>query len=150
MWPNPNPCHSAVPFPGRPFVLITDEVYGTFTDPAFGCPWGWVHTLQVAQPRMPRVMGEYKIAENSCPAPTRADQEWASYASHNPTLTRNLALIMWHSGGLQAIDISSPTRMKQENGSRRPRLLRSPTRIPPSAWERTRLSCGASRSSRTG
>jgi hypothetical protein len=112
-WPNPNPGHSAVPFPGRPFVLITDEVYGTFTDPSFGCPWGWVHTLQGAQLRSPHVIGEYKITENSCPAPTQADQERTSYASHNPTLTRNLALIAWHSGGLQAIDIEDPAVMQQ-------------------------------------
>ena len=58
-------------------------------------------------------MGEYKIAENSCPAPTQADQERASYASHNPTLTRRLALVTWHSGGLQAIDIEDPARMLQ-------------------------------------
>jgi hypothetical protein len=102
-----------VPFPGRPFSLITDEVYGTFTDPDFGCPWGWVHTLQVAQPRRPRIMGEYRIPENSCPPPTQADQERTSYASHNPTLTRNVALITWHSGGFQAIDIEDPAHMQQ-------------------------------------
>ena len=112
-WDNPNPGHSAVPFPGRPFSLITDEVYGTFTAPDFGCPWGWVHTLQVAQPRRPRIMGEYRIPENSCPAPTQADHERTSYASHNPTLTRNVALITWHSGGLQAIDIEDPAHMQQ-------------------------------------
>ena len=38
-WENPNPAHSAVPLPGRPFALVTDEVYGTFTLPSFGSPW---------------------------------------------------------------------------------------------------------------
>ncbi|MGH2653735.1 MAG: LVIVD repeat-containing protein [Actinomycetota bacterium] len=112
-WDNPNPGHSAVPFPGRPFSFITDEVYGTFTAPSFGCPWGWVRTLQVAQPRRPRIMGEYRLPENSCPAPTQADQERAAYTSHNPTLTRNLALVTWHSGGFQAIDIEDPAHMEQ-------------------------------------
>jgi hypothetical protein len=112
-WDNPNPGHSAVPFPGRPFSFVTDEVYGTFTDPAFGCPWGWARALNVAEPRRPRVIGEYKIPENSCPAPSLADQERGSYASHNPTLTRNLALVTWHSGGLQAIDIGDPGQMMQ-------------------------------------
>lgn len=112
-WPNPNPGHSAVPFPGRPFVFVTDEVYGTFTDPSYGCPWGWARNILVAQPSRPRVIGEYKVAENSCPAPTQADQERTSYASHNPTLTRKLALVTWHSGGLQAIDIASPARPRQ-------------------------------------
>src|ERR687892_715884 len=112
-WDNPNPGHSAVPFPGRPFSFITDEVYGTFTDDEFGCPWGWARTLQVAQPGRPRIMGEYRLPENSCPAPTQADQERAAYTSHNPTLTRNLALVTWHSGGFQAIDIEDPAHMQQ-------------------------------------
>jgi len=112
-WDNPNPGHSAVPFPGRPFVFMTDEVYGTFTQANFGCPWGWARTLQVAQPRRPLVLGEYKLPEDSCPPPSQADQERGSYSSHNPTLTRNLALVTWHSGGLQAIDIRDPSRLRQ-------------------------------------
>jgi hypothetical protein len=112
-WDNPNPGHSAVPFPGRPFSFITDEVYGTFTDPDFGCPWGWSRAIQVANPLQPRVIGEYKIAENRCPAPSQADQERGSYAAHNPTLTRNLAVVSWHSGGLQVIDIEDPGQMTQ-------------------------------------
>jgi hypothetical protein len=137
-WDNPNPGHSAVPFPGRPFSLITDEVYGTFTDPSFGCPWGWVHTLQVAQPRRPRVIGEYRIPENSCPPPTQADQQRTSYASHNPTLTRNLALITWHSGGLQAIDIEDPAQMQQGGWY-------SPTPLPTVANEDPALSMGTNK-----
>jgi hypothetical protein len=112
-WDNPNPGHSAVPFPGRPFSLVTDEIYGTFTDSDFGCPWGWARAIQVGNPKLPRVIGEYKIAENTCPAPNQADQERASYASHNPTLTRNLALVTWHSGGFQVLDIEDPGRMDQ-------------------------------------
>jgi hypothetical protein len=112
-WDNPNPGHSAVPLPGRPYSFVTDEVYGTFTDPTFGCPWGWARTINVARPARPRIVGEFRIAENTCPPPSEADQQFASYASHNPTLTRNLALVSWHSGGLQAIDISNPTRLRQ-------------------------------------
>lgn len=112
-WDNPNPGHSAVPFPGRPYSLVTDEVYGTFTDPTFGCPWGWARTIQVTQPLRPRQVGEYLLPENSCPPPSEADQARGSYASHNPTLTRNLALVAWHSGGLQAIDTRNPRRLTQ-------------------------------------
>jgi hypothetical protein len=112
-WDNPNPGHSAVPFPGRPFSFHTDEVYGTFTQSDFGCPWGWARAIQVGTPKHPRVIGEYKIPENSCPPPSQADQERASYAAHNPTLTRNLAVVSWHSGGLQVIDIENPSRMEQ-------------------------------------
>jgi hypothetical protein len=112
-WENPNPGHSAVPFPGRPFALITDEVYGTFTDPAFGCPWGWARIVTTAQPARPRVIGEYKLAQNDdsfcgSPADDPATEAFTSYASHNPTLLRNLAFVTWHSGGLQAIDVSDP------------------------------------------
>jgi hypothetical protein len=112
-WDNPNPGHSAVPFPGRPWSFVTDEVYGTFTAPDFGCPWGWARSIGIHRPDRPRVFGEYRIAENSCPAPTQADQERASYASHNPTLLRKWAFVAWHSGGLQAIDIRNPRKMTQ-------------------------------------
>ena len=59
------------------------------------------------------MIGEYKLPENSWAAPTQADQERTSYAAHNPTLTRNLALITWHSGGLQAVDIEDPNALQQ-------------------------------------
>jgi hypothetical protein len=105
--------HSAVPLPGRPFALTTDEVYGTFTAASFGCPWGWARLIQVAQPARPHIIGEYKIRQNErafCGSPEddAATEQFTSYSSHNPTLTRNLALIAWHSGGQQAIDISDP------------------------------------------
>jgi hypothetical protein len=105
--------HSAVPLPGRPFALTTDEVYGTFTVPSFGWPWGWARLWNVAQPIRPQILGEYKIFENTpafrgTPADDTTTEATRSYSSHNPTLTRNLALIAWHSGGLQAIDISDP------------------------------------------
>src|SRR5262249_36691335 len=55
IWGNPAPCatfcpngHSAVQVPGRPLALTTDEIYGTFTDPSFGCPWGWVRLMDVS------------------------------------------------------------------------------------------------------
>jgi hypothetical protein len=101
--------HSAVPLPGRPFALTIDEVYGTFTVPSFGWPWGWARTWNVAQPRSPKLLAEYRILQNTgayTPAP--GENEFNSYSSHNPTATRNLVLDSWHSGGLQAIDVSDP------------------------------------------
>jgi hypothetical protein len=105
--------HSAVPFPGRPFALTIDEVYGTFTVPSFGWPWGWARTWNIGRPARPRMVGEYKIFQNTppfqgSPGDDAATEQFTSYSSHNPTLTRNLALDSWHSGGLQAIDISDP------------------------------------------
>jgi LVIVD repeat len=103
--------HSAVPFPGRPFALTIDEVYGTFTVPSFGWPWGWARTWNVARPSRPHILGEYKILQNTetfRPFVDPATEQFTSYSSHNPTLTRNVALDAWHSGGLQAIDIEDP------------------------------------------
>jgi hypothetical protein len=106
--------HSAVPLPGRPFAITIDEVYGTFTVPSFGWPWGWMRTWNVAQPRRPHLIGEYKILQNTeayTPAP--GENEFTSYSSHNPTITRNIVFDSWHSGGEQAIDVSDPGRPEQ-------------------------------------
>ena len=105
--------HSAVPVPGRPFALTIDEVYGTDTAPSFGWPWGWSRMINVARPARPRLIGEYKIFENTpafkgSPGDDPATEAATSYSSHNPTVLRKLALIAWHSGGLQAVDISDP------------------------------------------
>jgi hypothetical protein len=106
--------HSAVPFLGRPFALTVDEVYGTFTLASFGWPWGWTRTINVAQPRRPHIIGEYKLHQNTAAyTPAPGENEFNSYSSHNPTLTRNIAFDAWHSGGLQAIDIEDPGRPAQ-------------------------------------
>jgi len=114
-WRNPN-AHSAVPIPGRPLVLSTDEVYGSLLGPSQGCPWGWARLFNVAEPAEPRFASQYRIAENVrsfCKTRAGRDDEFVSYASHNPTVLHDLALIAWHSGGLQAIDISNPNVPQQ-------------------------------------
>lgn len=126
IWGNPLPnclkaCpngHSSVPVPGRHYALTTDEIYGTFTDPTFGCPWGWVHMIDVRDPAHPRIVGEYKIAQDTpsfcgSAADDPATEQFTSYSSHNPTVLPDVALVDWHSGGLQAIDIANPTRPTQ-------------------------------------
>jgi hypothetical protein len=130
--------HSAVPFPGRPFALTIDEVYGTFTVPSFGWPWGWARTWNVAQPKRPHILGEYKIFQNTeafRPSVDPLTEQFTSYSSHNPTLTRNLALDSWHSGGEQAIDISDPGHPFQVGWF-------SPTPLPSVALEDPALSRG--------
>ena len=70
-----------------------------------------MRTWNVAQPRRPFQLGEYKILQNTeayTPAP--GENEFNSYSSHNPTPTRNIVLDSWHSGGMQAIDASDPGR----------------------------------------
>ena len=110
--------HSAVPVPGRPYALTTDEVYGTFTDPSFGCPWGWARLIDVSDPAHPVIVGEYKIAQDDpsfcgTSGDDPATEQFTSYSSHNPTVLPDLALVDWHSGGVQAIDISDPTHPSQ-------------------------------------
>lgn len=114
-WSNPG-AHSAVKIPGKDAVLVTDEVYGDALDALgpHGCPWGWVRTIDIADETRPRVTAEYKVEQNhleyceSGAGSNPAHTTFTSYASHNPTLTPNLAMVSWHSGGLEAIDISDP------------------------------------------
>ena len=110
--------HSAVPVPGRPFVLNTDEVYGTLTVPSFGWPWDWARLTNVSHPARPQLVGQYKIRENTpafqgSPGDDPATEQFTSYSSHNPTVLPRLALIAWHSGGLQAVDIADPGKPSQ-------------------------------------
>lgn len=114
-WGNPNG-HSSVPVPGRHFALTTDEIYGTFTDPSFGCPWGWARLIDVADPAHPRIVGEYKIAQDErsfCRTTQGHNDARISYSSHNPTVLPTLAFIDWHSGGVQAINIADPAHPSQ-------------------------------------
>ena len=103
--------HSAVKVPGRQFVLTTDEVYGTFTDPKFGCPWGWERLIDISDQAHPKIVSEFKIPQDEqsfCGSQSddAATEQFTSYSSHNPTVLRDLAIVAWHSGGLQITDIS--------------------------------------------
>jgi len=132
--------HSAVKVPGRPFALTTDEQYGTFTNPSWGCPWGWARLISTGQPQSPRIVGEYRITPNQssfCANAGSADR-LTSYSTHNPTLTPNLALMSWHSGGLQVADISDPVRPAQAGWF-------SPTPLPSVANEDPALTRGANK-----
>ena len=115
-WGNPG-AHSSAKVPGKPFTLVTDEVYGQIPGllPDHGCPWGWVRMVDVSNEALPRVAAEFKLPVNeeaSC-AETPPDREHASsFSAHNPTLTPNLAFVTWHGAGLQAIDLSNPVAPK--------------------------------------
>ena len=126
IWGNPFPnclkeCpegHSSVPVPGRPYELTTDEIYGTFTDLTFGCPWGWARVINVSDPAHPRIVSEYMIQQDQqafcgSAADDPATEAFTSYSSHNPTVLPDLAFIDWHSGGLQAINLSNPGHLTQ-------------------------------------
>jgi hypothetical protein len=112
-WGNPG-AHSAIGLPGRPdWAMTTDEVYGKLGGllPAHGCPWGWVRFVDVKDPTKPRVASEYKLPVNdpsTCADVPQDRENLASFSSHNPTLTKHLAFVTWHSAGLQVIDTSDP------------------------------------------
>lgn len=106
--PEPVGTHSAVPIPGRPLVLLTDEVYPPPV--AAGCPWGWGRIVEVADPARPVLVSELRIAENQreqCPDAQGGPLQ-TTFTAHNPTVTEHLAFITWHSGGLQVVDSSDP------------------------------------------
>jgi len=112
-WGTPG-AHSAVRLFGKPYALITDEVYGLYAGLPIGrgCPWGWARLLDIHDPTRPVVVSEYRVHPYDDPgycASLPQDRNIdASYSSHNPTLTRRLAFVTWHAAGLQAIDIADP------------------------------------------
>ena len=115
-WDGPGD-HSAVKLYGRNYVLTTDEVYGQIPGllSNHGCPWGWVRLVDIKDPTHPVVVSEYKLPANTqefCDDPQSnppSRNSGSSWSSHNPTLTKHLALVTWHSGGFQIIDTTDPT-----------------------------------------
>jgi hypothetical protein len=108
-WSGPGP-HSAVKLFGKPYALVTEEVYGR-------CPWGWTSLIDITDEAKPKIVAEYKLdpynTVEHC-AETTAERYWStSFSSHNPTLTKDLAFITWHSGGLQAVSIENPLQPMQ-------------------------------------
>lgn len=108
--------HSAVPLFGTDYSLVTDEVYGEALRvlDSGGCPWGWVRMIDHRNAVKPKVAAEYKLPQNDPDfCTTDVPRPSSSYSAHNPTVTQNLAFVTWHSGGLQAIDISNPEKPAQ-------------------------------------
>lgn len=125
--------HSAVPVPGRPFELSIDEVYGTFTAPSFGWPWGWARLINVAHPNRPHLVGEYKIF--GTPRPSRgapATTPRPSSSRVTPRTTRQFCGGSRSSHGTRGASrpLTSRTRGSRRRGagSRRHRSPRWPPR----------------------
>jgi hypothetical protein len=99
--------HSAVKLFGKPYALVTEEVYGR-------CPWGWTFLLDITDETKPAVVAEYRLVPYNtvehCAEASPERYRFTSFSSHNPTLTKNMAFITWHSGGLQAVSIENPFR----------------------------------------
>jgi hypothetical protein len=111
-WAGPG-AHSAVKLWGSDWAWVSDEVYGTATGSAHGCPWGWARMVDISRPHRPTVEAEYRLPENN---PSTCD-DWnpprTSYSAHNPTLTPRIAFSTWHSGGFQAVNIDDPSAPEQ-------------------------------------
>jgi hypothetical protein len=108
-WSSPGP-HSAVKLFGKPYALVTEEVYGR-------CPWGWTSIFDITNESSPRIVAEYKLDPynnlEQCGAFAADHYRFTSFAAHNPTLTQNLVFITWHSGGLQAVSIEDPLQPRK-------------------------------------
>lgn len=108
-WAGPGP-HSAVKLFGKPYVLVTEEVYGR-------CPWGWTSLIDITDESRPHVAAEYKLEVYNtlehCATATAERYWFTSFSAHNLTLTKNLAFITWHSGGLQVVSIEDPLQPRQ-------------------------------------
>lgn len=102
--------HSAVPIADRPYLVVTEEVY----PPPYsaGCPWGDLRTVDIRNPAKPVLVGEFELPENAMASCAELPTATA-YTAHNATVTRDLALVSWYAGGLQAIDVSDPARPTQ-------------------------------------
>jgi hypothetical protein len=97
-WAGPG-AHSAVKLWNRDWIWMTDEVYGSATAPGHGCPWGWTRMIDISNPRLPTVKGEYRIPQNfASPCRRWEPRPRTSYSAHNPTLTPRIAFTTWHSG----------------------------------------------------
>jgi hypothetical protein len=117
--------HSAVKIPGRPYIVTTEEIYGKGTPamqaafgPAFGgCPWGWMRVVNMSDPANLSIASEFKVDENQasfCSGVSTAQDNFSSYASHNPTVLPDIAFSTWHSGGIRAIDLTNPVNPTQD------------------------------------
>ena len=114
-WDGPG-AHSSVPLFNKDYMLVTDEVYGEALRAlgGHGCPWGWMRMVSISNPAKPKVVSDYRLPQNHQEfCTTDPPRPTSSYSAHNPTLTQNIAFISWHSGGLQAINISNPKKPTQ-------------------------------------
>jgi hypothetical protein len=106
-WPGPG-THSAIKLFEKDWVYVSDEVYGTATGSAHGCPWGWARMIDISDPERPTVEAEYRLPENDESTCAAFNPPRTSYSAHNPTQTRRMVLTTWHSGGFQVINVQHP------------------------------------------
>jgi hypothetical protein len=71
----------------------------------------WLRTTLTLFPRW--CVHQDQLSFCGSAADTPITEQFRSFCSHNATVLRDLAIIDWHSGGVQAIDISDATHPKQ-------------------------------------
>jgi hypothetical protein len=93
--------HSAVPLADPNYVLLTQEYYA--------CPFAGLAVADVHDPAHPALAGAFSLPENldPCGGLPQAD---AVFTSHNPLVAGALAFVSWYGGGLEAFDLSTPSR----------------------------------------
>jgi hypothetical protein len=100
--------HGTVKIPGKNYAVMVQEGYASTADPVTGqggCPFGWLRTADLSNPRLPVTTGgEFKLQENDC---AKAQALNGTFTSHNQTVFPHVALVPWYSGGLRAVDISN-------------------------------------------
>jgi hypothetical protein len=112
VWPGPG-AHSAIKLWNTDWAYVSDEVYGTATGSAHGCPWGWARMVDISNPQVPTVEAEFRLPENDPATCATWNPPRTSYSAHNPTHTPNIVFTTWHSGGLQAISVDDPRNPSQ-------------------------------------
>ena len=112
VWAGPG-AHSAIRLWNTDWAYVSDEVYGTQTGSAHGCPWGWARMVDISDPTVPTVEAEFKLPENEQSSCATWNPPRTSYSAHNPTHTPNIVFTTWHSGGFQAIGVDDPANPYQ-------------------------------------
>ncbi len=102
--------HAAKPIPGTDLLMVSDEY--------FTCPFGHVRIYDVADGRNPKLISHYLTPENTACDPanpsqaadaTRFPRRGPSSHLGNP-ISDDVYLMAWYGNGVQAIDISDPTK----------------------------------------
>src|SRR5207237_10861969 len=76
-----------------------------------------MRVLDMNDPSHLSVVSDFKVDENQpsfCSSVGTAQDNFSSYASHNPTLLPDIAFSTWHSGGLRAVELSNPASPTQD------------------------------------
>jgi hypothetical protein len=96
--------HSAVLLSDPRYVLLTQEVYL--------CPFAGLFIADISNEARPQIVSQFELPENApgCDALPQAD---AVFTAHNPLVVGNLVFVTWYGGGLQALDVSDPTRPRR-------------------------------------